>query len=100
MQQIYTIRAQVLRLDVVIKPQAKKSELIGILNNRLKIAIAATPVEGKANKELIRFMAKLLNLKKQEVIIVNGELNALKLIDLPILAKSKLDELVSQYNIA
>ncbi len=94
---IYSLANELIKLPVVIKPQARISKILGIINGRLKIAIAATPVDGKANKELIAFLADTLALKKQEVIIVSGLTNPLKLLALPVSVQSKLDAIIANY---
>jgi uncharacterized protein (TIGR00251 family) len=64
-------------------PGAKKSEIVGILGDALKIKLAAKPVEGEANKELIRFLAHSMGLSKQEVIFESGETSRHKRVSLP-----------------
>ena len=91
---IYSISGEVIKLPVVLKPQAKNNKILGVLNGRLKIAINATPVNGMANKELIAFMAKLLVLKKCEITIMTGLTNPLKLLSLPLDVQFKLDEII------
>ncbi len=56
-----------------MQPKAKKSQFSGIYDDRLKLAIAAPPLGGKANKEVIRFLASYFGLKKKQVKIVQGE---------------------------
>ncbi len=59
-------------LLVYVQPKAKKNGIEGVdeWRGRLKVKIKAPPVEGKANKELIRFFSKLLGV---EVEIIRGE---------------------------
>ena len=59
-------------LLVYVQPKAKKNEIEGIdeWRGRLKVKIKAPPVGGKANKELLKFLSKLLG---AEVEIVRGE---------------------------
>ena len=59
-------------LLVYVQPKAKKNEIEGIdeWRGRLKVKIKAPPVEGKANKELVKFLSKLL---KAEIELVRGE---------------------------
>ncbi len=45
---------------------------MGEWEGRLKVAVAAAPEKGKANKELTDFLAKLLGVKKSEVDVVRG----------------------------
>lgn len=60
-------------VDVQIQPQARKNEVIGLHNNRLKIKITSPPVDGKANQALIGFLATLLDLNKSAFVILKGE---------------------------
>ena len=59
-------------LLVYVQPKAKRNEIEGVdeWRGRLKVRIKAPPVEGKANKELIKFLSKLLN---ADVKLVRGE---------------------------
>lgn len=54
-------------------PGARKSELAGESAGRLRVRLMAPPVEGKANRELLRFLARALELKKNRVRLVSGE---------------------------
>ena len=46
------------RFKVIVKPNAKKTEILSEENNTLKIAVAAPPEKNKANIELIKFLSK------------------------------------------
>lgn len=65
---------------VVAKPNARTSQLLGLDANKsaLKVAIAAQPVEGKANTELLRFFSELLGIPKSHIEIFKGENSKLK----------------------
>lgn len=60
-------------LRVVVQPGARKTEVTGPHGDELKIRVAAPPREGKANKELVRFLAETLGVAKRDVTIVRGE---------------------------
>lgn len=60
-------------LMVYIQPGAKKSCICGEHNGQLKIKIAAPPVDGKANAELIEFLSKEIGCAKSSIAIVSGE---------------------------
>ena len=60
-------------LPVRVQPNAKKSALAGIFDQSLKVALQAPAVEGKANKALIAFIAKLACVSPGRVRIVRGE---------------------------
>lgn len=58
-----------------LQPKASKSEFSGLHGDALKVRIQAPPVEGKANSELIKFLAKQFGVSKSSVSIISGELN-------------------------
>jgi uncharacterized protein (TIGR00251 family) len=81
-------------LAVSVTPRAKRDLLAGWrADGRLKISLTAPPVEGKANADLIRFLARTLGLKKNQVQIVAGQTSRHKTIRLAGLSR---DELVSR----
>ncbi len=60
-------------LSVHARPGAKKSTVAGLFDGRLKIALAAPPVDGKANAALCAFLAETLGTAKSSVRLVSGE---------------------------
>lgn len=65
-------------LDVRVIPRAARSGLDGTRNGALLVRLAAPPVEGAANAELIRVLAEVLGVPKQHVTIVAGKRGRLK----------------------
>lgn len=55
-----------------MQPRASRSQVTGELDGALKIRLAAPPVDGQANEELIRFLAKLFRVSRQQVTILSG----------------------------
>jgi hypothetical protein len=72
------------RLAVQITPNAKKSEVIGLLDDVLKIRLQAQPIEGKANEALIRYIADMLDVPKSAVSITHGHTNKCKIIEISV----------------
>ena len=70
-----------IRLAVQITPNAKKSEVIGVLADVLKIRLQAQPIEGKANEALIRYIADTLHVPKSAVHITHGHTNKRKMLE-------------------
>lgn len=70
-----------IRLAVQITPNAKKSEIVGILDGMLKIRLQAQPIEGKANEALTRFIASLLDVPKTAVCLTHGHSNKRKILE-------------------
>jgi uncharacterized protein len=60
-------------VNVRITPRASRSEIIGIMNDALKIRLQAPPVDGKANAALIAFLADALGVARRAVTILSGE---------------------------
>lgn len=56
-----------------VQPGAKRTEVAGEHGGALKVRLAAPPVEGRANDELIAFMAKAFGVPKRNVVILSGE---------------------------
>ena len=67
-------------LSLRVEPRSSKSEIIGFHGERLKIKIKAPPVDGKANKEVIAFLADKLNVKKADISIVSGKSSRYKVV--------------------
>ena len=59
-------------LRVRVQPRASSTELSGEHAGALKLKINAPPVDGKANKECRRFLAKLLDVSAGSVEIIAG----------------------------
>ncbi len=72
--------SQGVRIAVQIMPNAKKSEVIGVLEDVLKIRLQAQPIEGKANEALVRYLAALLRIPKGAVSITHGHTSTRKII--------------------
>lgn len=69
-------------LTVRIVPRASTSEIVGDHEGALRIRIAAPPVEGAANRELIRLLAKRLKVPQNAVEIVSGASSKNKIVRL------------------
>lgn len=81
------------RLRVHAQPGAKKSAVAGVHGNALKVKIHAPPVEGKANAELIAFLAASLGCKRTQITLVAGELSREKTIDVAGVGVERVREL-------
>lgn len=59
-------------LTVHVQPKASTTGCVGIHGDALKIRVAAPPVDGAANDELIRFLARQLSIPSTSVRIQSG----------------------------
>ena len=65
-------------MAVWVQPGACKSEVVGEYQGCVKIRLQAPAVDNKANKALVIFVAKLLKIKKSQVVIESGHANRKK----------------------
>jgi uncharacterized protein (TIGR00251 family) len=69
-------------LVVHIQPRASRNEVVGPHGEALKLKIAAPPVEGAANEELVRFVALLLHLPQSAVRLISGRGSRRKVLEI------------------
>lgn len=68
-------------IAVKVNPRCKKTELVETMaDGTLKIRLKAIPEKGRANQELIRFLAKEYGVRKEDVIIISGATDTRKLV--------------------
>ncbi len=60
------------RLLIYVQPKGSKTRLIGTHDGMLKVGVAAPPVDGKANKELVKYLSKCLKIPKSDITISSG----------------------------
>ncbi len=60
-------------LELLIQPRASRTRAVGEHDARLKLQLAAPPVDGEANQALIEFLARALGVRKADVTIARGE---------------------------
>jgi len=62
-------------LRIKAQPNASKSQIAGLFGEppRLKVRIAAPPVDGKANQELLDFLSQMLGLSQSKLKLIRGE---------------------------
>lgn len=54
-------------------PRAGRSGFAGLRDGALLVRLAAAPVDGAANDELVALVARALHLPKRDVAIISGE---------------------------
>jgi uncharacterized protein len=60
-------------LVVLVQPRASRTKVVGEHDGRLKIALAAPPVDGEANAALIEFLSDELGVRKAEITLLDGD---------------------------
>jgi len=82
------------RVTVKVHPRAKRSAAAGRLGDAWKIALAAPPVDGKANDECVRFFADLAKVPRSRVRIVMGLTSRLKVVEIEGVPQEELERLL------
>ncbi|MBA2647715.1 MAG: DUF167 domain-containing protein [Pyrinomonadaceae bacterium] len=68
----YTEANGAITFAVKVVPRASRTEFAGVHENALRVRLAAPPIEGAANKELIRFLSHALGVPARNFKIISG----------------------------
>ena len=68
------------RVSLLVSPGATRNKVLGFAEGQLRIKVAAPPVKGKANRELIAFLSQVLDIGKSDINIIKGHTSRNKLI--------------------
>ena len=78
----YTEKDGTLIFKVRVVPRASRSELVGEHDGALRVRIAAPPVDGAANDELLRLLARAFDVPRSAVDIIAGHAAKLKTVSI------------------
>ena len=84
----------IVRIAVRVQPGARKNSITGYSDGVLRVKVAAPPVEGKANKELIAYLSDILDVKKSAITIEKGQTSRNKLISITGMDEARLNTLI------
>ncbi|MDD5486060.1 MAG: DUF167 domain-containing protein [Dehalococcoidales bacterium] len=70
------------RLSLKVIPNARVNEVTGIRDGIIQVKINASPIEGKANSELVKYLADLLEIPKSNISILRGHTSRNKTIEI------------------
>lgn len=62
-----------LLLQIHAQPGASRTEVAGLHGQALKVRVSMPPVDGRANQELVAFLAGLTGARRSDVRLVSGE---------------------------
>ena len=84
------------KTTIVVKvlPRSYRDEIVGKKDEVYKIKLAAPAIEGKANKALLKLLAKKLDLPKREIRIISGERSRTKTIGINHLTLEQVKQLL------
>ncbi len=80
---------------VLLQPRSSRNQIVGLKADALKIKLTAPPVDGKANKALLDFLAKKLGVSKSQLQIIAGHTSRKKQIEVQGIKKEALLSLLN-----
>ena len=81
----YKIDENKVSIRIKAQPAASKNEFCEIYGeDAIKIRIKAPAVEGAANKELVKFLAKSFKVSKSDIIFKTGQNSKIKIVEFPL----------------
>ncbi|MBN1140248.1 MAG: YggU family protein [Deltaproteobacteria bacterium] len=75
-----TVTGDGVTLRIKVQPRASKNEIAGIQGDELKVRLTSPPVDGAANESCREFLASLLKVPRQDVLVTQGEKSRHKLL--------------------
>jgi uncharacterized protein len=70
------------RISIKVQPNAGRNQIVGLVEGVWKIKIGAPPDKGKANKELIDLLSRILDVRKDRLALVRGQTSHNKVVDI------------------
>jgi len=68
------------RISLHVYPNAPRNQVVGFSDGVLGVKVAALPVKGQANRELVTFLSQRLGVGKSSLAILKGHTSRNKLI--------------------
>ncbi len=83
------------KISLRVHPNAARNGVVGFTDGVLEVRIAAPPVKGQANKELVAFLSSLLGVSKSAVIILKGHTGRHKIVAIKGLSQQEVTKRLS-----
>jgi uncharacterized protein len=68
------------QLQLHVQPGASRTGIAGLHGDALKVRVAAPPTDGRANRELLDYLAELLGVARARIALVKGESGRRKIV--------------------
>ena len=83
-------------IKVKVLPRSSRNQIIGKEGDLFKVKLTSPPVEGKANKALIEFLAEKLGIGKGRIEIISGKSSSLKIVRISGLSLEDVSSLLQE----
>ena len=84
------------RLTINVKPRSQEDKLIVESDGTITLRVVAPPVEGKANRMVVRILAKRLGKSKSQVRIVAGLRSNVKIVEIANISKAEIFKQIAE----
>lgn len=64
--------SDILVLELQVQPRASRNEVVGLRDMGFKVRVAAAPVDGQANAELVKLLAREFGVSKSKIRVIKG----------------------------
>jgi uncharacterized protein (TIGR00251 family) len=91
------VQKEQVRITVHVQPNASQNNVVSFQDGVLQLRIAAPPIKGKANQELIKFVSSLLGVSKSNLSIVRGMTGKKKTVAIRGLGVDRVFRLLEKY---
>jgi len=90
-------KSGVLRLSVHVQPGAAANQIAGSYDGALKVRLTSPPLENRANRQLIQFLSRCLDLPSGSFSLVKGQQSRRKTLSIQGLSKVELGLRIAPY---
>lgn len=91
------VQKEQIRITVHVQPNANQNKVTGFRDGVLQVRIAAPPIKGKANQELVKFLSSLLGISKSNLSIEGGITGRKKIIAITGLGQEQVARLLEKH---
>lgn len=88
----FTVTKEITTIIVQVQPNASQNKIVRFEEEVLYAKIAAPPVKGKANQELIKFLSRILEISRNDITIEKGMTSRRKVIAIKGLGQNQVTE--------
>ncbi|MBK9315591.1 MAG: DUF167 domain-containing protein [Acidobacteria bacterium] len=85
--------------SVRVQPRASRSGVAGEMDGALKVRLNSPPVDGEANDELVRLLAKIFSIPRARISLLSGQTSRSKLIRLEGVSAESFEEVINKLGV-
>jgi uncharacterized protein len=91
------IRQGQLCFQIHLQPRASRDEVAGLHGEAVKVRLTSPPLENRANRHLVEFLAGILSISKSQIQIVSGHRSRAKTVAVTGISDAELADRLGQY---